>query len=113
MKSIIAVTLCVCLLLAPVAQADFATTIINACSGGMTSTMCKGVMSRANKVCAGKDGQGSCVKAAIGICQKNKKVCEQASGPLCAATGSYKSTCLTAIKTATSPVGGIAGSLLG
>jgi len=70
MKTIIAVTLCVCLLLAPVAQsADFATTIINACSSGMTSTVCKGVMARANKVCAGKDGQGSCVKAAIGICQ--------------------------------------------
>jgi len=29
--------------------------------------------------------------------QKNKQICEQASGPLCAATGSYKASCQTAV----------------
>lgn len=113
MKTIIAVTLCVCLLLAPVAQADFASTIISSCSSGVASAVCKGVLARAPKVCGGKDGQGTCVKAAIDLCRKNTKICEQVAGPLCAATGSYKTSCNAAVKTATSPVGGIAGSLLG
>jgi hypothetical protein len=47
------------------------------------------------------------------LCRKNKKICENVSGPLCKATGTYASQCSLAVKTALSPVGGIAGSLLG
>lgn len=116
MKSVIAVAICVCLVMAPMADAQAATlvdTIIKGCTSGMTSTLCKGAMSRATAMCKSKDGSGNCVKMFTDLCNKNKSICEKISGPVCAATGTYAEQCKLAVKTATSPIGGFAGSLLG
>lgn len=66
--AIIAVALCCLLVAAPMAEADMVSTIVSACTSGMTSSVCKGVMARASKVCADKQGQGTCVQAAIKLC---------------------------------------------
>jgi uncharacterized protein YjeT (DUF2065 family) len=71
MKSVIAVAICVCLVMAPMADAQAATlvdTIIKGCTSGMTSTLCKGAMSRATAMCKSKDGSGNCVKMFTDLC---------------------------------------------
>jgi hypothetical protein len=114
MKAIIAVSLCLCLLLAPTANAQgLVDTVIKGCTTGMTSTLCKGAVSRATSLCKAPGGGGNCISMLTDLCRKNKKICENVSGPLCKATGTYATQCTTAVKTALSPIGGIAGSLLG
>jgi hypothetical protein len=70
MRSVIAVAICVCLVMAPMAdaQAGLVDTIIKGCTSGMTSTLCKGAMSRATALCKSKDGSGNCVKMFTDLC---------------------------------------------
>jgi hypothetical protein len=75
MKTFIAVTLCLCLLLAPVAQAQttaLVNNIISGCTTGMTSTLCKGAMSRAQSLCKTPNGGGNCVKMLTDLCRVRK-----------------------------------------
>lgn len=113
----VALCLCLCLLAAPQANAQstsgLVNTVIKGCTSGMTSTICKGAVSRATALCKAPNGGGNCVSMLTDLCRKNRSICEKVSGPLCSATGTYASQCNLAVKTALSPVGGIAGSLLG
>lgn len=70
MKAVV-VALCVCLLLAHQADAQtgLAGTIINACTSGMTSSVCKGAMSRGTALCKSPNGSGNCIKMVTDICQ--------------------------------------------
>jgi hypothetical protein len=82
MKAFIAVTLCLCLLLAPVAQAQttaLVNNIISGCTTGMTSTLCKGAMSRAQSLCKTPNGGGNCVKMLTDICRVRLKLHESRS----------------------------------
>jgi hypothetical protein len=71
MRAYIAAALCLCLLAAPFADAQggLANTVINACTSGMTSTLCKGAMSKATALCKSKDGTGNCIKMVTDVCQ--------------------------------------------
>lgn len=76
MKTIIAVSLCLCLLLAPSvnAQAGIVDTVIKGCSSGMTSTICKGAVSRATSLCKAPGGGGNCVSMLTDLCRVRMRV---------------------------------------
>lgn len=70
--AIIAVALCLCLLLAPQAdaQADgLVNTVIKGCTSGMTSTLCKGAVSRATALCKAPNGGGNCISMLTDLCR--------------------------------------------
>lgn len=70
MKTVIAVALCLCLLLAPLAQSQsLADTVIKGCTSGMTSSLCKGAISRATQMCkTSKNPAGDCVGMLTSLC---------------------------------------------
>lgn len=68
----IAVALCLCLLLAPQANAQSAglvNTVIKGCTSGMTSTLCRGAVSRATSLCKAPNGGGNCVSMLTDLCR--------------------------------------------
>lgn len=69
--AIIAVALCLCLLLAPQAnaQAGLVDTVIKGCTSGMTSTLCKGAVSRATALCKAPNGGGNCISMLTDLCR--------------------------------------------
>jgi hypothetical protein len=74
MKTFIAVALCLCLLLAPVAHAQSAAlvdSIIKGCQGssGLNGILCKGAVSLGEQFCKSPGGGSNCVKFVTDLCR--------------------------------------------
>lgn len=69
------VALCLCLLLAPVAQAQtsgLVNTIIHGCTSGWTSGLCHAALNRASGLCKGQGNKGNCAQLFSELCQVNQ-----------------------------------------